>query len=147
MPIKSYWILLRTCLRPQWRRIILLAVLLALKIVSRLVNPQIVRGFLDQALSGTTTEALLRQGALFLAIAAATQIFTVISVTIGETVAWTATNGLRLDLLRHILGQNMAFHKAHRPGELTERIDTDVESQGTLDELLGTSEEMRQIWG
>jgi len=128
MPIKSYWILLRTYLRPQWRRIILLAVLLTLKIVSRLVNPQIVRGFLDQALSGTTTEALLRQGALFLAIAAATQIFTVISVTIGETVAWTATNGLRLDLLRHILGLDMAFHKAHRPGELTERIDTDVDA-------------------
>ena len=128
MPIKSYWILLRTYLRPQWRRIILLAVLLILRIASRLVNPQIVRGFLDQALSGTTTEALLRQGALFLAIAAATQIFTVISVTIGETVAWTATNGLRLDLLRHILGLDMAFHKAHRPGELTERIDTDVDA-------------------
>ena len=90
MPIKSYWILLRTYLHPQWRRIILLAVLLALKITSRLVNPQIVRGFLDQALAGTTTEALLRQGALFLVIAAASQIFTVISVTIGETVAWTS---------------------------------------------------------
>jgi len=128
MPIKSYWILLRTYLRPQWRRIILLAVLLALKIASSLVNPQIVRRFLDQVLAGTTTEALLRQGALFLAIAAASQIFTLMSVTIGETVAWTATNRLRLDLLRHILDLDMAFHKAHRPGELTERIDTDVDA-------------------
>jgi len=128
MPIKSYWILLRTYLRPQWRRIILLAMLLALKIASRLVNPQIVRGFLDQAVAGTTTEALLRQGALFLAIAAASQVLTLMSVTIGETVAWTATNGLRLDLLRHILDLDMAFHKAHRPGELTERIDTDVDA-------------------
>ena len=128
MPIKSYWILLRTYLRPQWRRIILLAVLLALKITSSLVNPQIVRGFLDQVLAGTTTEALLRQGALFLAIAAASQVLTLMSVTIGETVAWTATNGLRLDLLRHILDLDIAFHKAHRPGELTERIDTDVDA-------------------
>ena len=128
IPIKSYWILLQTYLRPQWRRIILLAVLLALKITSSLVNPQIVRGFLDQVLAGTTTEALLRQGALFLAIAAASQVLTLMSVTIGETVAWTATNGLRLDLLRHILGLDMDFHKAHRSGELTERIDTDVDA-------------------
>ena len=128
IPITSYWVLLRTYLRPQWRRIILLAVLLALRIATRLVNPQIVRGFLDQALAGTTTEALLRQGALFLAIAATSQVLTLMGVTIGETVAWTATNGLRLDLLRHILGLDMAFHKAHRPGELSERIDTDVDA-------------------
>ena len=128
LPIKRYWTLLRTYLQPQQRRMLLLGVLLVLKIASRLVNPQIIRGFLDQALAGAPTPLLLRQGALFLAIAAATQALTVASVTVGETVAWTATNALRLDLLRHCLRLDMTFHKAHRPGELTERIDTDVDA-------------------
>ena len=127
IPIRQYWTLLHTYLRPQWRRILVLALLLALKVTAHLVNPQVVGRFLDQVLAGTTTSALLRSGALFLAIAAAGQVLTVISKYVSETVAWTATNALRLDLLRHILGLDMAFHKAHRPGELTERIDTDVD--------------------
>jgi ATP-binding cassette, subfamily B, bacterial len=128
LPIKRYWTLLHTYLQPQRRRMLLLGVLLALKIASRLINPQIVRTFLDQAMAGAPTPFLLRQGALFLAIAAVTQVLTVISVTVGETVAWTATNALRLDLLRHCLKLDMTFHKAHQPGELTERIDTDVDA-------------------
>jgi ATP-binding cassette, subfamily B, bacterial len=128
LPIRRYWSLLYTYVKPQRRRILLLGLLLALKIASRLINPQILRSFLDQALAGVPTPFLLRQGVLFLAIAAATQALTVISVTVGETVAWTATNALRLDLLRHCLGLDVTFHKAHRPGELTERIDTDVDA-------------------
>ncbi len=128
IPIKRYWTLLHTYLRPQGRRMTVLAVLLVLKIASRLVNPQIVGSFLDRALAGAPTSALLWQAGLFLAIAAATQVLTIVSVYVGETVAWTATNALRLDLLRHCLDLDMTFHKAHRPGELTERIDTDVDA-------------------
>lgn len=128
IPIKRYWSLLHTYLRPQRQRLVLLAVLLGLKIASRLINPQIIRGFLDQAMAGAPTSALLSQAALFFGIAAVTQVLTVISVSVSETVAWTATNALRLDLLRHCLGLDMTFHKAHRPGELMERIDTDVDA-------------------
>jgi ABC-type multidrug transport system fused ATPase/permease subunit len=128
LPIKRYWTLLRTYLRPQTRRMVVLAVLLALKIASRLVNPQIIRQFLDQALAGAPTQRLLRQAGIFFAIAAVTQVLTVVSVYVSETVAWTATNALRLDLLRHLLNLDMTFHKAHRAGELTERIDTDVDA-------------------
>jgi ATP-binding cassette, subfamily B, bacterial len=128
IPIKRYWSLLHTYLRPQGRRLILLSLLLSLKIAARLVNPQIVRGFLDHALAGAPTSALLQQAGLFLTIAAATQVLTIINVSVSETVAWTATNALRLDLLRHCLRLDMAFHKAHRPGELMERIDTDVDA-------------------
>jgi ATP-binding cassette subfamily B protein len=128
IPLHRYWKLLHTYLRPLWRQMLVLALLLALKIASRLINPQIVRGFLDQAMAGAPTASLLRYGAFFLAIAALTQILTIVNVTVGERVAWTATNALRLDLLRHCLGLDMVFHKAHRPGELTERIDTDVDA-------------------
>ncbi|MGC9350280.1 MAG: ABC transporter ATP-binding protein, partial [Anaerolineae bacterium] len=125
---KRYWALLQTYLRPQKGRMALLGGLLGLKIAFRLINPQIVRGFLDQAVAGAPVRDLLGRAALFFGIAAATQILTVVSVYVGETVAWTATNALRLDLLRHCLRLDMTFHKAHRPGELTERIDTDVDA-------------------
>jgi ATP-binding cassette subfamily B protein len=128
IPIKQYWSLLHTYLRPQKGRLAILGGLLLLKIALRLINPQIVQRFLDQAFAGATTATLLRHGALFFAIAAATQVLTVVNVYVSETVAWTATNALRLDLLRHILKLDMSFHKAHRPGELTERIDSDVDA-------------------
>ncbi len=128
IPIQKYWSLLHTYLRPQKRRLAVLGGLLVLKIALRLVNPQVIQRFLDQAFAGASTAVLLRHGALFFAIAAATQILTVVNVYVSETVAWTATNALRLDLLRHILELDMSFHKAHRPGELTERIDSDVDA-------------------
>jgi ABC-type multidrug transport system fused ATPase/permease subunit len=128
IPIKQYWSLLHTYLRPQKGRLAVLGGLLVLKIALRLINPQIVQRFLDQAFAGASTATLLRHGALFFAIAAATQILTVVNVYVSETVAWTATNALRLNLLQHILKLDMAFHKAHRPGELTERIDSDVDA-------------------
>ena len=52
IPIHRYWTLLHTYLRPLWPQMIVLGLLLALKITSRLVNPQIVRAFLDQAMAG-----------------------------------------------------------------------------------------------
>jgi ATP-binding cassette subfamily B protein len=45
-------------------------------------------------------------------------------------VGWRATNRLRGDLLRHVLGLDMPFHKAHTPGALIERIDGDVSVLG-----------------
>jgi ATP-binding cassette, subfamily B, bacterial len=128
IPLKRYWSLLHTYLRPQWPRMILLGLLLAFKIALRLVNPQIVRVFLDQAFAGAETGVLLRNGAAFFIIAAAAQLVTVVNVYVGELVAWTATNALRFDLLRHLLGLDMTFHKIHTPGELTERVDSDVDA-------------------
>jgi len=128
LPIRRYWKLLRTYLEPQWRRVALLALLLSGKIAARLINPQIIRAFLDNALAGAPLESLLRDGALFMLIAAATQCLTVANLYVSESVAWTATNGLRRDVFRHLLGLDLAFHKGHTPGELAERIDSDVDA-------------------
>ena len=54
------------------------------------------------------------------------QLLTVAATYMSENVGWTATNALRADLLAHCLGLDMAFHKAHTPGELIERMDGDV---------------------
>jgi hypothetical protein len=46
---------------------------------------------------------------------------------VSQQVAWIATNGLRIDLTRHVLALDMSFHNAHTPGELLQRIDGDVD--------------------
>jgi ATP-binding cassette, subfamily B, bacterial len=128
IPLRKYWALLRTYLPSQWPRMAILALLLTLGIVLRLYNPRIIARFIDQAFAGAPLTSLLTHGATYFAIAAAIQVLVVINVYISEHVAWTATNALRLDLLRHLLALDMPFHKAHTPGELTERIDSDVDA-------------------
>ena len=45
-----------------------------------------------------------------------------------QQVAWTATNALRIDLVAHLVGLDLGFHKTHPPGELIERVDGDVDA-------------------
>ena len=63
---------------------------------------------------------------LFLAIAVATQVIGVIVVRRATKLAWGITNGLRLDITRHVLGLDHEFHRRHTPGELIQRVDGDV---------------------
>ena len=107
----------------------LLATLILGHIGLQLVNPQIVRFFIDTASVGGALEQLVRPALLFLGVSIAAQVLALGIAYLGQNVAWTATNALRLDLTRHCLRLDMAFHKSHTPGELIERIDGDV---GTL---------------
>jgi ABC-type multidrug transport system fused ATPase/permease subunit len=140
LPIKPYWDLLANYLRPQKKQVLWLALLLAVSIGLQLANPQIVKYFIDTA-SGTTVSepvssgtAVFQQGlnkllgaaALFMSIAIVRQAISLAAVYVGENVAWTATNALRADLALHCLRLDMTFHKQHKPGELIERVDGDV---------------------
>jgi len=126
VPIKQYWLLLRTYLRAQWRWVAMLAVLIIITIGLRLANPQILRVFIDTATEGGDRSILIRSALLFFGIALGTQALSVAATYVGETVAWTATNALRLDLLDHALHLDATFHKDHTPGQMIERIDGDV---------------------
>jgi ATP-binding cassette subfamily B protein len=126
IPLKRYWALLATYLRPQRARVGLLAGLLLLNIGLELLNPQIVRYFIDTALAGGALETLAVAAGAFIGIALVTQGLNVWATYLSENIAWTATNALRLDLTAHCLRLDLSFHKARTPGELIERIDGDV---------------------
>ena len=126
IPLRPYWALLARYLRPQRPRVALLAVLLLVTIGLELLNPQIVRYFLDTATAGGALETLLLAAGVFMAGALLTGALSVGATYLGENVAWTATNALRLDLAAHCLRLDLSFHKARTPGELIERIDGDV---------------------
>jgi ATP-binding cassette subfamily B protein len=119
-------------LLPQWRRVLLLAVLLLGTIGLRLANPQLLRVFIDDAAAGVELAALARIALLFLAAAIGLQIVSIAEVWVAENVGLTATNALRADLTLHVLRLDPAFHAAHPPGELIERTDGDIGMLGNF---------------
>ncbi len=126
IPLQQYWTLLSTYLRPQRLRVILLSVLLLSSIALQLLNPQIVRYFIDTAIGGGSLETLGAAALLFIGVALVQQIGAVFATYLSENVGWTATNALRVKLTEHCLKLDMTFHKTRTPGELIERIDGDV---------------------
>ena len=92
----------------------------------QLVNPLIMRRFIDSALSGGEMAELTVMALWFIGIALVHQISAVGVTYLGENVSWTATNWLRYDLAKHCLYLDMSFHNEHTPGEMIERIDGDI---------------------
>ncbi|MDJ0756059.1 MAG: ABC transporter ATP-binding protein [Ardenticatenaceae bacterium] len=124
--------LLLTYLRPQKWTVALLTVLMLAAIAVQLINPQIMRTFLDGVQNNRPLNELINFAALFIILAVVRQVFQLASTYVGEVVAWTATNDLRADLAYHCLKLDMGFHKVHKPGELIERVDGDINQLATF---------------
>jgi ABC-type multidrug transport system fused ATPase/permease subunit len=118
--------LLTRYLRPQARRVAILAALLCGSIGLQIANPQILRHFIDTAMAPGSHQELTFDALLYIGIAVGQQLLLVASTYISELVGWTATNELRADLTLHLLELDLSFHKSRTPGELIERIDGDV---------------------
>ncbi len=125
-PRAHYRDLLARYLTPQWRRAVALALLLFTVTGLQLLNPLIIRRFIDQAMGGSAADTLAVIAAAFMVVAIATQAVSVAATYLSEQVGWTATNLLRRDLTMHCLRLDMPFHATHTAGELIERIDGDV---------------------
>ncbi len=106
----------------------LLAILLIVDAVLQLINPQILRYFIDTALSGGAVTFLLMASLFFIALALINQVVSVALNYLSEYIAWTATNRLRTDLVTHCLSLDLGFHKQRTQGEMIERIDGDVDA-------------------
>jgi ATP-binding cassette, subfamily B, bacterial len=126
LPLKHYKDLLMQYLKPQWHRVLLMVILLFASVGLQLVNPLVLRYFIDTVIAGGQALSLTIAGMIFISIALTNQAVSVFATYISQKVAWTATNSLRIDLVAHCLALDMAFHKAHTSGELIERIDGDV---------------------
>lgn len=126
IPLARYWALLSVYLRGQRRLFVILVLVLLASIASTLVIPQITREFVDGAQQRAELSTLIWLAAGFLLAAILTQGLRIGATWLGELVAWTATNQLRVDLARHCLNLDMEFHKSRTPGEMIERLDEDV---------------------
>jgi ATP-binding cassette subfamily B protein len=126
MPLRAYWDLLAAHIGTQKLRFGLLTVLLLASIGLQIVNPQITRYYIDVATSPAAGGQLMRAALAFVGLALLQQALGVGARYYGESVAWTATNALRLELAEHCLHLDMGFHGDMSPGKLIERIDGDV---------------------
>ncbi|MEM7537785.1 MAG: ABC transporter ATP-binding protein [Chloroflexota bacterium] len=147
LPIQQYLDLLSRYLRPQRNRVLLLTVLLFGGIALQLWTPQIIRRFIDAAMSINEAAALnggnpdvgsgmvgadavgaglLQMGILYLAVTLFAQVVRTATAYVTEDVKWRATNWLRNDLSAHCLQLDMGFHNDNTPGKMIERIDGDV---------------------
>lgn len=126
VPFREYAALLSQYLKPQWMRVTLLAVFMFGGIGLSLLNPQILRYFIDTAKVGGATRNLLIAGGVFLAIGVFSQVVMLVNSYLGQDVGWRATNRMRGDLAHHCLQLDMSFHHQHTPGELVERVDGDT---------------------
>ena len=118
--------LLTTYLKPLRGSVILLAVLLFSTVGLQLLNPQLLRSFIDNAMAGASSSQLARIAAIFIGLAIGQQLLSVAATYFSEHVSWAATNALRADLALHCLELDLGFHKTRTPGEFIERIDGDV---------------------
>jgi ATP-binding cassette subfamily B protein len=132
LPFRAYWELLSRHIRPQRGRFLLLAFLLLGSIGLRVLNPQIMRVFIDSALAGKALQELTIAALIFIGIALLQQLVSIAVTYLGENVAWTSTNALREELAWHGLNLDLRFHMNHSPGELIERIDGDVTEMATF---------------
>ncbi|MBA3414775.1 MAG: ABC transporter ATP-binding protein, partial [Chloroflexia bacterium] len=83
----------------------------------------------DRATGNGPMDALVALALLTVALALLGQGVALAETWVAERIGWGATNALREDLAAHLLRLDAAFHHAHTPGELIERVDGDV---GTL---------------
>jgi ABC-type multidrug transport system fused ATPase/permease subunit len=118
--------LLSTYLHPLAGKVALLALFLFAHTGLRLVNPQILRSFIDTALAGGAATALADMALLFIGVVIFTQAATAVAMVLTEDVGWRATNALRTDLALRVLKMDLSFHQERPPGELIERVDGDV---------------------
>ncbi len=126
VPLRQYRILLVKYLKPQGWWVLVLTILLFITTGLQLLNPQILRLFIDTAVSGSGSDKLGGAALLFIGLALLGQILNIVTTYVSERVGWTATNWLRTDLTEHCLSLDMPFHNSRSPGELIERVDGDI---------------------
>ena len=130
--LSTYPGLLRHYLRPLWRPALGLAAALLASLALELLNPFILRGFIDTALAAGPLAELTGLAVFFLAAALALQGTRVAENYLAAHIGLAATNRLRADLALHVLSLDMPFHNARTPGELIERVDGDVATLGNF---------------
>ena len=142
VPFRQYAALLSQYLKPQWIRVVLLAFFMFSGIGLALLNPQILRYFIDTAKAGGERQDLIMAGVAFLAIGVLGQVLMLVNTYLGQDIGWRATNWMRGDLAHHCLQLDMSFHHERTPGEMVERVDGDTAALSNF-----FSEFMLQVMG
>lgn len=124
--ISRYIDVLKRYISHQKFRFGLLSFFVIFSIGLQVVNPQIMKYFIDAATSGKPDAHLTVAAVIFICIAILQQVISVSATYTGEVVAWSATNEMRAELAQHCLDLEMEWHNNRSPGEMIERIESDL---------------------
>lgn len=113
-------------LLPERVKLALLSLVIAVLLLIQLLSPQIVQRFIDMAERRIPLSVLLVMAGGYCAIGVINQGVAIVEAFLAQSLAWSVTNRVRLDLLRHCLRLDRSFHAGRTPGELIERVDGDV---------------------
>lgn len=153
VPLQKYWEVQKKYLAPFKRRVLFLALLLGSGTALLIVSPLVIEGFINLATRGTAiqdmnvfwegiqiplvsintvTRVLILLAVAYIILMIIQQVATLGSVYMSQNLSWSATNMLRFDLTKHCVNLDMTFHNEHKPGEMIERIDGDVNTLATF---------------
>ena len=153
IPLQKYWEIQKKYLAPFKTRLLVLAILLVSGIILQIVTPLIIERYINLATQGvplqnlneffktlslpfanisTILRTLILLASLYIALMVVQQGITLFSVYVGQNLSWSSTNMLRYDLTDYCLNLDMTFHNEHKPGEMIERIDGDVNTLATF---------------
>lgn len=111
---------------PHKKLLAALTVLLLFSIGLQLINPQIIRYFIDTAQGEGNLTSLYYAAGFFIVFSLLQQGVSIAAAYYSENLGWTTTNKLRAELAEHCLSLDMSFHKTQTSGSLIERVDGDV---------------------
>ena len=147
VPLQKYWEVQKKYLAPFKGKLVLLAILLVSGTALQIFTPLVIESYIDLATQETVNQSLStflntlgipvpNVGNIFATLILLASIYTIFmliqqfislgSVYVNQNLSWSATNKLRHDLTQHCVDLDMTFHNEHKPGEMIERIDGDV---------------------
>lgn len=91
-------------------------------------GPVLIGRFVDAAGAGRPVAVLAGLAGMFLAVTLTGDGLQLLVTWLSVRMAWRIGNRLRADLARHALRLELAWHGAHSPGMLIERIDGDIDA-------------------
>lgn len=112
--------------KPQWKKMLLLFLLLLGGMGLQSLGPLLLSTFLTDVSTGKALDVLIRTAFLFLLVSLLNQGVSVSEAYMANKLAWVATNAFRANMAQHCLQLDMDVHHRYTPGELIERIDGDV---------------------
>ncbi len=128
--------LLKKYMNPYLPQVMLLAVLLLILSGIDILNPQIIRYYIEAVNEPVlNTRLILIASIVYIIVNLIHRVLFVIIRWISQNLAWSTTNDLRIDLTRHCINLDMKFHNQRKTGEMIERIDGDA---STLSEFFST---------
>ncbi len=126
IPLGKHINLFLPYLHDKRRRLSLIGALILINVGIQVVNPQIIRFYLDSVTKVTDITVIQNAALLFIIMAIAQEVVYIINVYLSVDLAWILSNRLRIDLFTKTIGLDMNFQNKYKPGEMIERVDGDV---------------------